>query len=648
LLLLTAGPALVRGLRNLAALVRGGDPGSIIVASLLGSLVMLVVLRWDDLNRTLDRLNRRLRSRPRLGWVLLAAIVLIWLGFGWTAIRTINYLGNADYSDNGVVARNLVAGRGWVVDYVTQFYRLYPNGSVTRVQETWPMLQPVWIAPFFALFGPTAAAARMPNLVFFAILAVLVYHIASALWDRRVGLAAVLLVLINPYMFRLLIYSTSDLGFVVLYVAALWLLWRAVERGNRRLLLASGLLVGLMCWQKTSAVVVAAGMGLWLLWRAWRSPVDLRRRVFGMVVLYWVLPAALVFSPFVVRNLVEFGKPVFSTESYDAWLLEYQGTSTGDFESIYRIYTNQGGLGPGDLPEPSWILRWGNQRTLNKIARQFAAARDYLLPASPALGPLSGKGALLGNLEDGGANPFEWLMVGALLALVGALTLRRRQARLMQLVLLSFGPYIVFLALYWHANEERYFVPLIPFLALLAAGALWRIHDTIASVGTDRGRPLALLVLGTLLVLALKPGWVDATNKTSTAPISNYADWQADIAAFEWLKANTPPDAVVMTRVPWQLNFHAERPAVMNPNTADLDTLLRIAQYYQARYLLVNAQTNNKDAAAIALRDLLQGREVRNFRQVASFDAPRNRTIYIYAFPADYNGVAPVNLSDEQ
>ena len=278
---------------------------------------------------------------------------------------------------------------------------------------------------------------------------------------------------------------------------------------------------------------------------------------------------------------------------------------------------------------------------------QFAAARDYLLPASPALGPLSGKGAIMGNLDAGRTNPAEWLMVGSLLALVGGLTLRRRQARLMQLVLLSFAPYTVFLALYWHANEERYFVPLIPFLALLAAGALWRIHDAIASVGKDRGRPLALLVLGALLVLALKPGWVEAADKTSTAPISNYADWQADIAAFAWLKANTPPDAVVMTRVPWQLNFHAERPAVMNPNTADLPTLLRIAQYYQARYLLVNAQTNNKDAAAIALRDLLQGREVSNFKRLAQFEAPRNRTIYIYEFPADYNGVAPVIRSDE-
>ena len=55
----------------------------------------------------------------------------------------------------------------------------------------------------------------------------------------------------------------------------------------------------------------------------------------------------------------------------------------------------------------------------------------------------------MGNLGGDNETPYQWLMLGSLLSLVGALTLRRRQARLMQLVLLSFAPYAVFLALYW-------------------------------------------------------------------------------------------------------------------------------------------------------------------------------------------------------
>ena len=50
---------------------------------------------------------------------------LIWVGYEAYVVAGLPYVGHADYADNAVVARNLLAGRGWVVDYVTQFYRLY-------------------------------------------------------------------------------------------------------------------------------------------------------------------------------------------------------------------------------------------------------------------------------------------------------------------------------------------------------------------------------------------------------------------------------------------------------------------------------------------------------------------------------------------
>ncbi|MFD3164940.1 glycosyltransferase family 39 protein [Herpetosiphon sp. NSE202] len=601
------------------------DPGAIIVVSLAVASLFIVAFYWGDFNRMLDRLNRRLRTRQGLGWAVLGVLVGVWLLYSWSVIRQINYLGNADYSDNGVVARNLVAGRGWVVDYVTQFFRLYPNGSVTRVQETWPMLQPVWIAPFFALFGPEPWAAKIPNLIFFSLLSMLVYHIARQLWDTRVGLIAVLLVLINRHMFRLMIYSTSDLAFVLFYAAAIWLLWRSLVTHSKERLLGSGLIIGLMCWQKTSAVIVAIGMGLWLIWRLWQ--VDDRWKAYRTAALWWVLPAVLVFAPYIARNLHEFGKPAFSTESYDAWIIGYT-----NFDSIYNIYTNEQGLpGSNGLPEPSWILRWGYQKTFDKIGNQFEATRNYLLPASPALGMLSGRGNLMGNNDQGvNGKPYVWLMLGAWLSLIGLLAARRQQASLMALVAASFAPYIVFLAFYWHADEERYFVPLVPFLALLAAGALVAIHDAIARCWNQRGRPLALVVAGYLLVLALTPGWVEAANKSATVVGSEYAEWQPDLQAFEWLRQNTPPEAVVMTRVPWQLNFHAERAAVMNPNVADLNVIKQVATYYKASFIVVNAVQNNKDQAQIGLGHLLRGEELAGFKLRASFAGPKNRTVYIY------------------
>ncbi|NNJ13572.1 hypothetical protein EKD04_024920, partial [Chloroflexales bacterium ZM16-3] len=191
-----------------------------------GLLTLGLVLGREGLPRMADRVVGAVGSR-RGAVILLAIFSAIWLGYEATIIAQLPYVGHADYADNAVVARNLVAGRGWVVDYVTQFYRLYDG--LTRPQETWPLLQPLWIAPFFALFGATAWAAKIPNLIFNALLIWLIYRVGTRIWDRRVGLTAAVFVLTNYLFFRLTIYATSDLAFVVFSLGAVYALYRGVR-----------------------------------------------------------------------------------------------------------------------------------------------------------------------------------------------------------------------------------------------------------------------------------------------------------------------------------------------------------------------------------------------------------------------------------
>src|SRR5262249_25419084 len=105
---------------------------------------------------------------------------------------------------------------------------------------------------------------------------------------------------------------------------------------DRRWSLAgSALLTGLMMLQKpASGILIAFGMGVWFLARAWRrqtsNPASL------MAVASWSLIALLILSPYVARNLVLFHTPFYSTESLDAWVLGY-----ADDEAIYKVYTPQ-------------------------------------------------------------------------------------------------------------------------------------------------------------------------------------------------------------------------------------------------------------------------------------------------------------------
>jgi 4-amino-4-deoxy-L-arabinose transferase-like glycosyltransferase len=589
----------------------------------------------------------QLLGKRRESLFVLALFGAVWLGYQASVILNLSYVGHADYADNAVVARNLVAGRGWVVDYVTQFYRLYEG--VTRPQETWPLLQPVWIAPFFALFGPESWAAKLPNLVFNVLLLALVYQIGARIWDRRVGLLAAIFTLTNYLFFRLTIYVTSDLAFVVFSLAAIALLFWSQEAEPRtfkvninmphiRLLIGSGICTGLMMLQKPSGAIIAVGMGLWLL-RSWLPDIGgwirndrLRVKHLGAKArqfLLWATVALAVLSPYIVRNMAVFDKPVYSTESHDAWVLGYRGTRGEAWEDIYRVYVLELG-GPG-VPDRSWILRWGFDYTTEKFVNQVTALRDYLLPPWAAMpGWLE---ALSSHPQDA-SNKNLMMPLGAWLSFIGFIVALRLRRRLFSLLVFAFGPYMLFMSTYWRTDEERYWVMLVPWLALLAAWMIWAGFHRLAAIGDGRWSPLGLILVVVATVGVLQPSWPDIAQKVRAEP----SLWQPDLIAYEWIRENTEPGAVMMTRTPWQLNWHTERPAVMIPNTSQRELLLYLANYYNAEYLVLENLLRVKSDAAENLNALLRpgdiqvGDTIEGFTLVYASPTADNR-VFIYRFP---------------
>jgi 4-amino-4-deoxy-L-arabinose transferase-like glycosyltransferase len=587
-----------------------------------GLLALVLVLGRDGLPSLADGIVRMLGSR-RGALALLASFGCLWIGYEAWVIAQLPYVGHADYSDNAVVARNLVAGRGWVVDYVTQFYHL--EDGLTRPQETWPLLQPVWIAPFFMLFGPTAWAAKLPNLIFNLALLVLVYHIGARMWDRRVGLTAAVFLLSNYLFFRLTIYATNDLAFVIFSVGAIYALYRGQGTGDRgqgrsapaagmrgwmwerRYLLLSGVLTGLMMLQKPSGAMIALGMGLWLI--GMENAACSMQKYSRDTILHaafsiasWALVALLVLSPYLVRNMATFGRPVYSTESYDAWVLGYRGNSGDAWADIYRVFAPElGGIG---VPDRSWVLRWGFDATITKVSTQAQELRNYLLPvwrgAPAGLGWLfSANGCASPASPDNCKNLLS--DVGAWLALIGLIAALRFRRRLLGLLLAAYAPYVVFMLTYWRTDEHRYWVMLIPWLALLAAWTIWAGYDKLASIGDRRWAPLGLLLALAAVSAVVGFSRPDIADKVRNEPLI----WQPDLAAYAWLDANVPEDTAVMTRLPWQLNWHTRRPALMIPNTGDRDELLAIARHYGVEYLVLENQLRVKGEAGDLLAPMM-------------------------------------------
>jgi hypothetical protein len=235
----------------------------------------LVARRWRKLGAFRDGLRRvsegeaegedeRGKLRVEWTWAAMEGVTLVFVGVALWAIPQVAWIGHADYAENANIARSLVEGRGMSVDYTAQFYTDRPQ--ITHPADTWPLLQPLLIAPFFAVLGPQTWAAKLPNLLILVALAWAVFYVGSRLWDKRVGLIGGVLTLLHPFFFNTILFPINDLAFTALFFVLGWMVWRAVDGGgdDRGLLRAGliGVLGGLLIWSKPSGASLLVGLAV--------------------------------------------------------------------------------------------------------------------------------------------------------------------------------------------------------------------------------------------------------------------------------------------------------------------------------------------------------------------------------------------------
>jgi hypothetical protein len=260
----------------------------------------------------------------------------------------------------------------------------------------------------------------------------------------------------------------------------------------------------------------------------------------------------LTVSPFIIRNLLQFGTLYRSTEQWDAWITKWNPPD----ENIYNLFKP---FSSTPLPGPLKLLEYGWDNNLNAIANQFRR--------------------FFGHLADGQLLPP--LLIA--LAVLGGAALTRRPGRLFGLLGASFLVYWLAFSVLWH-YEPRYYLFWLPWAYLLGLYGLSWLYDKISASNPvepneNRRRSAAWLCAAIFLVLAV-PG-VQAL--AEDGPL--YTRSTGIVLAADWLEQNTPANAVVMSRNVWELSFHSQRQGVMTPNNATLDQVKAVMRAYGVRYL---------------------------------------------------------------
>jgi hypothetical protein len=368
--------------------------------------------------------------------------------------------------------------------------------------------------------------ASVANLAVFALCGLGTLCLADRLGDRRAGGAGLLLLLTSSTAVHTLFFGKTDLAVTLFFLACAYALLVYRQEGDRRFLLLAGALAGAALGTKyTAGLFVALVFALALAGRArdggGRLPALARDA--GL----FLLAAAVVFSPWLYRNLAATGNPVYP-------LLN------GIFQSPTWSPARMKVLFEDSHPLSLWLHGWRD------VGRLLASATFF-----PDVN-LSSAGASLGASLAG--------------AILFPVAVRRPDTGWRFLRALSIA-----LVAAWFLSSAitRYLLPALPFMALLSGALLSRL--------SGRGGRWGPVAAGLLLVAA-----VGAQAASISAESTLFRAWRGAFA----LAGHPERAAVIASR--FDPSFGAARYANTRlPGTARILFLGETRHYYFERDAMV-------------------------------------------------------------
>ena len=464
-----------------------------------------------------------------------------------------HHVNHGDIAFYYAVAKNLAEGRGFVIDYVWNFWN-HPTGIPTFSNDWWMPLTSLLSALGMLIGGVSYDSAQNTMVVLTSTLPLVVYLLGRELWDSRaVGLVGALLATTFHLFMDQVSAPLSHAPYVVLASLALWLIVRAMR--EPRSWKWAGAAIGLAQLARSDAIVLFGALAAAALVARPRPP----WRALLAAPLCW----ALVMSPWWIHNLVVLGTPQPGGSLRAAFLPNYE-----HWYSLPESVTPERWLADGWDP----VLKL--KRQISEVNLETAA-----------------EGLVSGAADRTGAWDYPALVALLWLSWAGLLTTLRRR----------FVPFWTLWALVWifyslvftAVGAESFrtgMYSVYPTLVLCAAAALLWIARALARLlpagEPARQRAAALLVAGAATGLV-----AGHFRYAQAAMVNKGAAIDEMYAAFTALRTQIIEplglqDAVIMSREVHEVNAISGMKGVMIPLEPE-PVIREVAHRYGATHLLL-------------------------------------------------------------
>ena len=232
-------------------------------------------------------------------------------------------VGHGDTSFYLTLARNLAAGRGFVIDYIPDFLG-EPKGLPHPATGFWMPLVSVYLAGILEVFGTAYTTAQRGMIAITSLAPALAFGVGrEAFGRRRYGLLAALCMALFDGALTAACQPQTH-GFSVL-IGGSWFYAMLRAQRDPRWFLALGPLMALAHWNRSDGVLLWVALVCWWLVSP-RSRFPLR--TFAAIAAGY----ALVMAPLWWINMGTLGRPMPSGSSRAALLVQY--------EDLYRLPQN--------------------------------------------------------------------------------------------------------------------------------------------------------------------------------------------------------------------------------------------------------------------------------------------------------------------